>query len=109
MTELITAIVPYISPAAFPTVVVVLGLFYIYRKIGNERQITKTQRDNDSLQIHDQLLKHDFEIANLKGQSIHHEQILDDLRQQVTILNQNLSVVVTKLDTLAEAIKELKK
>lgn len=61
MTELITAIVPYISPAAFPTVVVVLGLFYIYRKIGNERKVTKSERDTqfDDLDKRITLLEND--------------------------------------------------
>ena len=61
MTELITAIVPYISPAALPTVVVVLGLFYIYRKIGNERKVTKSERDTqfDDLDKRISLLEND--------------------------------------------------
>ena len=66
MTELITAIVPYISPAAFPTVVVVLGLFYIYRKIGNERKDTKIERDKDSENIKAEIAVLKSELDNLK-------------------------------------------
>ena len=66
MTELITAIVPYISPAAFPTVVVVLGLFYIYRKIGNERKDTKIERDKDSENIKAEIAVLKNELDNLK-------------------------------------------
>ena len=66
MTELITAIVPYISPAAFPTVVVVLGLFYIYRKIGNERKDTKIERDKDSENIKAEIAVLKNELENLK-------------------------------------------
>ena len=64
MTELITAIVPYISPAAFPTVVVVLGLFYIYRKIGNERKVTKSERDtqHEDLDKRVTLVEHDVQF-----------------------------------------------
>ena len=66
MTELVTAIVPYISPAALPTVVVVLGLFYIYRKIGNERKDTKLERDKDSENIKAEIAVLKNELDNLK-------------------------------------------
>ena len=67
MTELITAIVPYISPAAFPTVVVVLGLFYIYRKIGNERKDTKIERDKDSENIKAEIAVLKNELEQIKA------------------------------------------
>ena len=67
MTELITAIVPYISPAAFPTVVVVLGLFYIYRKIGNERKDTKIERDKDSENIKAEIAVLKSELEQIKA------------------------------------------
>ena len=67
MTELITAIVPYISPAAFPTVVVVLGLFYIYRKIGNERKDTKLERDKDSENIKAEIAVLKSELEQIKA------------------------------------------
>ena len=67
MTELITAIVPYISPAALPTVVVVLGLFYIYRKIGNERKDTKIERDKDSENIKAEIAVLKNELEQIKA------------------------------------------
>ena len=67
MTELITAIVPYISPAAVPTVVVVLGLFYIYRKIGNERKDTKIERDKDSENIKAEIAVLKSELEQIKS------------------------------------------
>ena len=67
MTELITAIVPYISPAALPTVVVVLGLFYIYRKIGNERKDTKIERDKDSENIKAEIAVLKSELEQIKA------------------------------------------
>ena len=66
MTELITAIVPYISPAAFPTVVVVLGLFYIYRKIGNERKVTKSERDTQHENLLARVMLLENEIQQIK-------------------------------------------
>lgn len=67
MTELITAIVPYISTSAFPTVVVVLGLFYIYRKIGNERKDTKIERDKDSETIKAEIAVLKNELEQIKS------------------------------------------
>ena len=67
MTELITAIVPYISTSAFPTVVVVLGLFYIYRKIGNERKDTKLERDKDSETIKAEIAVLKNELEQIKS------------------------------------------
>ena len=67
MTELITAIVPYISTSAFPTVVVVLGLFYIYRKIGNERKDTKLERDKDSENIKAEIAVLKNELEQIKS------------------------------------------
>ena len=69
MTELITAIVPYISPAALPTVVVVLGLFYIYRKIGNERKQTKTERDNAQEDLDKRLTLVEHDVQFMKQQN----------------------------------------
>ena len=81
MTELITAIVPYISPAALPTVVVVLGLFYIYRKIGNERKDTKKERDADSEQMKTRIALLENEVNRLKDLDLESKlaQILTDL------------------------------
>ena len=88
MTELITAIVPYISPAAFPTVVVVLGLFYIYRKIGNERKDTKLERDKDFENIK-------AEIAVLKNEL---EQIKSlDLSTKLAQIQTDLAWIKEKL------------
>lgn len=88
MTELITAIVPYISTSAFPTVVVVLGLFYIYRKIGNERKDTKLERDKDSENIK-------AEIAVLKSEL---EQIKSlDLSTKLAAIQTDISWIKSRL------------
>ena len=67
MTELITAIVPYISNTALPVVVVVLGLFYIYRKIGNERKDTKIERDKDSENLKAEIAVLKSELEQIKA------------------------------------------
>ena len=83
MTELITAIVPYISPAALPIVVCVLGLGFIYWKINSQRKETKVKRDADyeSLDKRVTLLEHDCDFMKqqhaLFGQKL--DRILEEL------------------------------
>ena len=91
MTELITAIVPYISPAAFPTVVVVLGLFYIYRKIGNERKVTKSERDtqHEDLDKRITLLEHDVQF--MKEQNSIFGSKLDKILDELTSIKVELA------------------
>ena len=66
MTELITAIVPYISPAAFPTVVVVIACWFIYWKINSQRKDTKKERDADSEQMKTRIALLENEIQQIK-------------------------------------------
>lgn len=87
MTELITAIVPYISPAAFPTVVVVLGLFYIYRKIGNERKVTKSERDTQHEDLDKRIML---------------------LEQDNKLLHSQLDTIGNKLDKIIDQLCEIK-
>ena len=111
MESIITTIISSLSPSALPLVVVILGLFWIYRKtsdIKKDREETKIQRDADSQNLHDMVQKNTWEINNLKLEAQHRDTILDDLRAQCNELNTNLALVSQKLDTLVEAIKELK-
>ena len=64
MTDIITAIIASISPAALPIVVCVLGCVYIYFKIQSQRKVTKTERDNqkDGLDKRLTLVEHDVEF-----------------------------------------------
>ena len=100
MESLVTSLLPYISPAALPLVVVIIACFYIYKKIENDRQKTKVERDADSQVIHDKLLKLEFDMANIKGNVGHHQDILDDLRNQINVLNGNIIKLTVSLDNL---------
>ena len=97
MEQLITLIAPYIPAACWP-LVLVIGLYFI---ISKQRKDTKQTRDQDSLELHDKILKHDFDIANLKGQSVAHDQLINDLRDQIALLNTNivrLSVILDRME-----------
>lgn len=64
MTELITAIVPYISPAAIPLVFVIVACWFIYWKINSQRKVTKTERDNahDDMDKRLTIVEHDVQF-----------------------------------------------
>lgn len=64
MTDIVTAIVSAISPAALPLLVCVLGCCFIYLKIGKDRKQTKTERDiqKDELDKRLTLVEHDVEF-----------------------------------------------
>ena len=91
MTELITAIVPYISPAALPIVVCVLGLGFIYWKITSQRKETKVKRDADydSLDKRVTLLEHDCEF--MKQQHALFGQKLDKILEELTNIKVELA------------------
>lgn len=74
-----------------------------------DRASTKEQRDKDSQELHDQCMKNTWEIGQLKDMSCHRDQVIEQLQQQITILNSTMATTNVKLDTLTEAIKELKK
>jgi hypothetical protein len=109
MESIMQLIIPTIPGAAWSVIVLVLGGLYIYRKIDADRKVTKGERDKDSQDLHDKLMKHDWEIGQIKADNSHRDILLDDLRKQVEAVNQNLAIVATKLDSLVEAVKEHKR
>jgi chromosome segregation ATPase len=105
MMDLVKEILPYISPSALPLLVAVLGGIYIYRKIGNDRKVTKAERDQDSQTIHDELLRHKFEITELKGRTEHHETVLDDLRDQISTLTASIAELSATIKVFMNSVK----
>ena len=83
MTDIVTAIIAAISPAALPIVVCVLGCCFIYLKIGKDRKQTKTERDSqkDELDKRLTLVEHDVEFMKEQHQlfSSKLDRILDEL------------------------------
>ena len=101
----IAAIISAIPPAAIPIVIVILGLGYLYFKFGKvekDRAITKDIRDKDSQEIHDTLLRHTFQIDELKGHSVHHEEVLDDVNKQLSLLNTNIVKLQVTIENMGK-------
>ena len=101
MMEALGTVIAAIPAGALPLVVTILGIAYLYFKFEKEkkdRAETKVKRDTDSQEIHDMLLKHTFEISNLKGQQDHHAELLEDLTKQLALLNTNVVKLQVTID-----------
>lgn len=79
------------------------------QKTKADRASTKEARDQDSATLHDAVMKNTWDIQSLKDMSGHRDQVIEQLQQQISILNSTMAATNVKLDTLTEAIKELKK
>lgn len=81
MTEVLLQIAQMIPSAALPVVVVVLGCFYIYKKIGSEREKTKKHRDAeyDELKTRITIIEREFEEIKQLDLSAKLAQILTEL------------------------------
>jgi peptidoglycan hydrolase CwlO-like protein len=101
METLVPQVLPYIGPSALPLLIVVL--FYI--KIKNERAKTKVERDNDSQNMHDDVLKLKFEVSELKGIVNLHRDKLDSIDKQLNIVNQELVKLNMTVEHLADALE----
>lgn len=73
-----------------------------------DRQETKNQRDTDSQNIHDDLLKLKFKVNELDGRTVHHADLLEDLREQVATLNSNISRLTVQLEMYCNLLKDKK-
>ena len=103
--ELFSTAIQYVSPSALPLLLVVL--FYI--KIKNDRKSTKESRDKDSLEIHDSLLKHGFQITALKDAQQLHAQWMEDMKSMINAMNVAIAKLDTTVASLNDAIRELKR
>lgn len=110
METIASQLISTLSPAALPVVVVVAIYFYFkFKSIEADRAATKASRDDDSMAIHDKLLKHDFLLTQLKDSQSLNATAVDDLRDQVSLLNTNIVKLTVIVEHLSESIKEVKK
>ena len=68
MTDIVTAIIASISPAALPIVVCVLGCCFIYLKIGKDRKQTKEERDSQKDEMDKRLTLVEHDVCYMKQQ-----------------------------------------
>lgn len=99
MEQLVTTVLGFVPENAIALVAVVV----LYFVINKQRKDTKYERDKDSESVHDELLKHRFEIQSLKDNQVLHNTILEDLRNQVSILNTNISKLTVQVEMLCKS------
>lgn len=78
-------------------------------KIRSERATTKSERDDDSQQIHDTLLKHDFMISQLKDNQALTATVVDDLRDTCAQLNTSVAKLDVNVENLTKVVESLSK
>lgn len=111
MEQIITSLISSLSPSALPVVVLCLGGLYLWFKFGQiekDRKETKVERDEDSQEIHDDILKLKFKVSELEGRTVHHADLLEDLREQVATLNSNISKLTVQIEMYCNLIKDKK-
>ena len=91
MESVIAQIISAISPSALPIVVCVLGLAWIYWKIGRERKHTKEARDtaHDDLDKRLTLVEHDVQF--MKEQHSLFAGKLDKILEELTNIKVELA------------------
>lgn len=88
------------------------GLVKVWQDLAKtkaSRAETATRRDQDSQELHDAVQKAVWDIQLLKDNAQHRDTLIEDLQKQINTLNSTLAVTNVQLNTLVDAIKELKK
>lgn len=91
MTDIVTAIVSAISPAALPIVVCVLGCCAIYLKIGKDRKHTKEERDGQKDELDKRLTLVEHDVAFMKEQNQLFSSKLDRILDELTAIKVELA------------------
>ena len=91
MTDVVTAIIASISPAALPIVVCVLGCCFIYLKIGKDRKQTKTERDGQKDELDKRLTLVEHDVAFMKEQHQLFSSKLDRILDELTAIKVELA------------------
>ena len=91
MTDVVTAIIASISPAALPLLVCVLGCVYIYFKIQSQRKVTKTERDSQKDELDKRLTVVEHDVAFMKEQNQLFSSKLDRILDELTAIKVELA------------------
>ncbi|WP_294241635.1 hypothetical protein [Pseudobutyrivibrio sp.] len=109
MEQIITSIIASLSPSALPLVVVIVaGLYFLYKfkSIEQDRITTKQQRDTDSQDVHDKILKLEFKMTELSGIVNLHRDKLDQIERQLCTVNEQLIRLNMSVEHLSASMKE---
>ncbi len=109
MEQIITSVITSLSPSALPLVVIIVaGLYFLYKfkSIEQDRMNTKQQRDTDSQEVHDKILKLEFKMTELSGIVNLHRDKLDQIERQLCTVNEQLIRLNMSVEHLSAALKE---
>lgn len=109
MEQIITSIITSLSPAALPLVVVIVAglyFFFKFKSLEQDRMTTKQQRNNDSQEVHDKILKLEFKTAELSGIVNLHRDKLDQIERQLCTVNEQLIRLNMSVEHLSASLKE---
>lgn len=100
---LITAVVLFLTTAA--------GLLKVWTEIAKvkaDRLATRADRDRDSLEVHDTLLKQGFQIQQCRDALALYQTVQDDLKTELNLLNTNVAKLTVVVENLGETVKEMR-
>lgn len=109
MEQIITSIIASLSPTALPLVVIIVAglyFFYKFKSLEQDRMTTKQQRDSDSQDVHDKILKLEFKITELSGIVNLHRDKLDQIERQLCTVNEQLIRLNMSVEHLSNSLKE---
>lgn len=108
--EFVAAVIAVLT--GFAGLLTAIGLYIKSRAecgaIREERKTTKAMRDDDSLKMHDDILKLQFMSQQHTDNIGLLFQQLADSNKQVALLNKQLAEVLVKMDSVIGTLKELK-
>ena len=108
--EFVAAVIAVLT--GFAGLLTAIGLYIKSRaecsSIREERKATKTMRDDDSMKMHDDILKLQFqEQQNKDNIGLLFNQVADS-NKQISLLTQQLAQVLVKMDNVITTLQELK-
>lgn len=108
--EFVAAVIAVLT--GFAGLLTAIGLYIKSRaecsSIREERKATKTLRDDDSMKMHDDILKLQFQSQQNKDNiGLLFNQVADS-NKQISLLTQQLAQVLVKMDNVITTLQELK-
>ena len=96
MSEVLAQIIPIVTPAAWPLIIVILGCCFIYLKIGKDRKQTKEERDNQTDELDKRLTLVEHDVEFMKEQNQIFADKLDRILSELTQIKVELAKKVEK-------------
>ena len=91
MLEIIGQIIPIVTPAAWPLIIVIFGCCFIYLKIGKDRKQTKEERDSQKDELDKRLTLVEHDVCYMKQQHALFADKLDRILDELTAIKVELA------------------